>query len=187
MDAAPFWLVASRLESPAAAHADMFNPNLHIHVAHFPSIPRGSGTNYPEPLFRVGTRASTIQVHAQLAPHLIHAHTEAAAYGVLPVARKLGIPLVITLPWDQYGTRALDTQWKKSFLSALNDAARVVFVGERLRAHWLASRGTRTISGWYRMASPFRIEMPILESNEFGHDRTLDQRLQTSTKERGST
>jgi glycosyltransferase involved in cell wall biosynthesis len=115
----------------------MFNPNLHLQVAHFPSIPRSYWNELSAPLFRVGTRASIIRVARQMSPRVIHAHTEAVGYGVLPVARELGIPLVITLHGINPERRLLDTQWKRRRLrDTLHDAARVVLVGEPLRAHF---------------------------------------------------
>src|SRR5271166_4360423 len=50
----------------------MFNPNLHLHVAYFPSIPRSYWNELSGPLFRMGTRASIIRVAQQMAPHVIH-------------------------------------------------------------------------------------------------------------------
>ena len=92
---------------------EMFDPNLNLRVAHFPSIPRSYWNELSGPLFRVGARAWIIRVARQMAPQVIHAHTEAVGYGVLPVARELGIPLVITLHGIDPERRLLDTHWKR--------------------------------------------------------------------------
>ena len=132
----PFgWLHPDWNRPPLRMH--MFDPNLKLHVSHFPSIPRSYWNELYGPLFRAGTRAPIVCAARQLAPQVIHAHTEAVGYGVLPVARELGIPLVITLHGINPERRLLDSQWKRRRLvDALRDASRVVLVGEPLRAYF---------------------------------------------------
>lgn len=121
---------------------EMFDPALNLQVVHFPSIPRNYWSELSGPLFRIGTRGSILRLVRRTPPQLIHAHTEHVGYGVLPIARELGIPLVITLHGINTGRRLLDTESKRRRLrSALHDAARVVLVGEPLRAHFAGLAG----------------------------------------------
>lgn len=115
----------------------MFDPALKLHVAQFPSIPRSYWNEFSGPLFRAGTRTLIVQLARQMTPHIIHAHTEVAGYSVLPIAHELRVPLVITLHGINPERRLLDTEWKRRRMrKALLDAARVVLVGEPLRAYF---------------------------------------------------
>jgi glycosyltransferase involved in cell wall biosynthesis len=129
------WLHPDWVRPPL--RTEMFDPALNLRVVHFPSFPRSYWSELSGPLFRIGTRASIIQVARQMAPHVIHAHTEAVGHGVLPIARELRTPLAITLHGINTLHRLLDTEWKRQRMgNALRGAGRVVLVGEPLRSYF---------------------------------------------------
>jgi len=121
---------------------EKFDPMLNLEVAHYPSLPRGYWSEAHGPLFRVGTRGSIRRIARRLAPQLVHAHTESVGCGVMPVAKLLRLPVVVTLHGINTQRRMLDTDFKRRRLRrGLRDAARVVLVGEPLRAHFRALAG----------------------------------------------
>jgi glycosyltransferase involved in cell wall biosynthesis len=121
---------------------EKFDPTLNLEVAHFPSLPRGYWNEMYGPLFRVGTRSSMRRIARRLSPQLIHAHTESVGCGVMPLAKLLRLPVVTTLHGINMQPRMLDTDFKRRRLRrGLRDTARVVIVGEPLRAHFRAIAG----------------------------------------------
>lgn len=89
---------------------------------------------------------------------LIHAHTEGFAPAALKIARRRGLPLVVTLHGENTNRRYLEApRQAERFRAALADADRIVIVGEPLRAfaERLAGRGDHIVTVWNGVDAPF--------------------------------
>jgi len=121
---------------------ETFDPSLGLQVAHYASIPRGYWNEVFGPLFRWGTRRAILRRARTISAQLIHAHTEMVGYGVAPIARALGVPLIISLHGINTNPRLQNSAWKRARLrGALGGAERVVLVGEPLRAYFATLAG----------------------------------------------
>ena len=119
-----------------------FDAAYNLDVCHYLSLP-GNYCHYlvwelyrerMAPIIEEKVRACSAQV--------IHVHTELAAFAVVPVAKKLGIPVVVTLHGINMAPRQLDTPKKRARLQrTLAGADRVILVGEPLRAYFAPLAG----------------------------------------------
>src|SRR5215471_7267457 len=65
--------------------SETFDRDFNLHVAYHASIPRGYWNEVSGPLFRWGTRRAMFRRARGIAAQLVHAHTEAVAYGADPI------------------------------------------------------------------------------------------------------
>lgn len=73
--------------------------------------------------------------------NIIHAHTEDVGY-VVRLGEELGIPVILTLHGINTSSKILNTEYKRRILrETLNNARRVILVGEPLRSHFYALAG----------------------------------------------
>jgi glycosyltransferase involved in cell wall biosynthesis len=81
-------------------------------------------------------------------PDVMHVHTEGLAPAVVGVAKKAGVPCVVTIHGETTNTRFLfSPRQRRRFLDALGNASAVAIVGETLRslATTLAGRGDHIV------------------------------------------
>lgn len=150
----------------APLQQEQFFAGLNILVKHYPSIPRCYLATSAAPLFRLGVeRAVRLQIERQ-GTQIIHAHTEAVAEAILPIAQKLNLPLVVTLHGINTTSRLLDTAKKKTNLRrTLSRANRVILVGETLRSYFATLAGG---DGNFRFVpNGFIRSEPVVEKNLF--------------------
>ncbi len=124
----------------------LFDTALNVEVAHHLSIPRNYWNELAGPLFRAGTRRAIVRRARAFRPDVLHVHTEGVGHAIRPIAAGLRLPFVVTVHGINPAPRLLDTPWKRRRMhDALNAAARVVLVGEPLRATYaeLAGRDDR--------------------------------------------
>ena len=136
---------------------ELFDPILRIELARFINIPRSRCNELFGPLFRMGASSAVHRIVREQAIQLIHVHTESAGYAMAPLARELGLPLVITIHGFNTEPRLLDTAWKRNRLGeALRRAARVLLVGESLVPQFGSLAGStvnfRVVHNGYRVS-----------------------------------
>ena len=88
---------------------------------------------------------------------VIHAHTESFAPAALQVAKRSGMPLVVTLHGENTNKRYLEAPSQAArFRAALGGAERIVIVGEPLRAfaERLSGRTDHVVTVWNGVESP---------------------------------
>lgn len=119
-----------------------FDPALRIGLVNYLSVPRSLLNELYGPLLRLVARGAIRTIVQDRGIRIIHAHTEAIGHAIAPIAKELGIPLVITVHGINTEARLLNTAWKRRRLrEALRNAARVVLVGESLRTHFKSLAG----------------------------------------------
>lgn len=94
---------------------------------------------------------------------LIHAHTEGLAPAAMKVARRRGIPFVVTLHGENTNRRYIEAPRQAArFRGALAAADRIVIVGEPLRpfAERLAGRGDHIVTVWNGVNAPMERRSP---------------------------
>lgn len=156
----------------APLHPQLFAPDLHVELARFLSVPRSRLNELFGPLFRLGVRPAVRRIVLEHRIRLIHVHTESIGYAMFPIARELGVPLVITLHGINTEPRLLNTMWKMRRLKeALRCAARVVLVGEPLVAHFGSLAGGT--SNFRVVHNGFRLDDERLEVQRQAWGETL--------------
>jgi len=121
---------------------ELFDTALGIQIQQYISLPRNYCHYAIWELFRLRMAPKIESMAREISAQVIHAHTELAAFAAVPVARKLGIPVVVTLHGINMATRQLDTQKKKARLrKVLAGADQVVLVGEPLRDYFVPLAG----------------------------------------------
>lgn len=126
----------------APLKCELFPPELNVSVKYHLSIPRCYLATLAAPLFRLGVERTVRRQIERQGTEIIHAHTEAVAEAVLPIAQKLNLPLVVTLHGINTTSRLLNTAKKRDNLSrTLARANRVILVGEPLRSYFAPLAG----------------------------------------------
>ena len=138
---------------------DFFNPDLNIGIAHYVTMPRSLCNELFGPFFRLAARAAIRQIVRDKRIQLIHVHTETVGYAMAPIAKELGIPIVITIHGINTEPRLLDTEWKRTRLrEALRGAERVILVGESLGIYFTPLAGGdanfRVVHNGFRLPAP---------------------------------
>lgn len=111
-----------------------FPDDLDLRLIRYPSIPRDYLRSVSNRLLSSCVSQALVDYAKKHEVHLIHAHTEALASVAGDVARKLGIPSVVTIHGINTSNRYLGTDAQRLyFRSALNRVDRVILVGEPLR------------------------------------------------------
>lgn len=121
---------------------ERFNTAYHLEECHYVSVPRNFLHYQVWESYRRWISPKIEAMAKKVSAEVIHVHTEAAAFAAVPAARKLGIPVVITLHGINLAPRQLDTQQKRDRLQrTLGSADRIVLVGEPLRAYFAPLAG----------------------------------------------
>lgn len=119
-----------------------FDTAYNLEVCQYLSLPRNYCHYLVWELYRARMAPIIEQKVRACSAQVIHVHTELAAFAVVPVAKKLGIPVVVTLHGINMAPRQLDTPKKRARLqSTLAGADRVILVGEPLRAYFAPLAG----------------------------------------------
>lgn len=119
-----------------------FSPELGIQVCHYLSVPRNYFHFTVGELYRRTIARSVTRMARALSAQVIHAHTEGAAFAAVPIAKQLGLPVVVTLHGINTAPRQLDTIAKRNRLQrTLAGADRVILVGEPLRDYFVPLAG----------------------------------------------
>lgn len=119
-----------------------FDAAYNLDVCHYLSLPRNYCHYLVWELFRERMAPIIEEKVRACSAQVIHVHTELAAIAVVPVAKKLGIPVVVTLHGINMAPRQLDTPKKRARLQrTLAGADRVILVGEPLRAYFAPLAG----------------------------------------------
>lgn len=121
---------------------DLVDPDLHIGLARYLSLPRSLCNELFGPFFRLTARSAIRRIVRERRIQLIHVHTESIGHAMAPIAKELGIPIVITIHGINTEVRLLNTEWKRNRLrEALRGAARVILVGESLGTYFTPLAG----------------------------------------------
>lgn len=99
----------------------------------FPRIPRLRFLRLSCAMYRAAVRRPLIREIEAFEPDVIHVHTEWGAYGVVPVARELRIPIVVTVhAGDRTPQVVRLAQARQLFARTMNSCDRVLIVGRNL-------------------------------------------------------
>lgn len=121
---------------------DSFDPDIPIRVRYHLSIPRNYFQSVSTCLFRASLAAEIRRMARELDADIIHIHTETTGAAVVPIAKELGVPSVVTIHGINTAPRLLNTKKKRERLRrALLNADRVVLVGEPLRQYFAPLAG----------------------------------------------
>lgn len=121
---------------------ERFDSGLGLESIRYFSLPRNFCHYAVWELYRRTIAGQIERMANTVGSQVIHVHTECAAFAAVPVAKKLGIPIVITLHGINLAKRQLDTHKKRARLRhALSGADKVILVGEPLRTHFSALAG----------------------------------------------
>ncbi len=116
---------------------ERFSSLLNLHINHYLSIPRNFFYNLSLSLYRFGTERMIRELVHRHHIQIIHAHTEIPGTGAVRIAKKLSVPVIITLHGISTSKRILNTEKKQNSLKkTLSHADRVVLVGEPLRSYF---------------------------------------------------
>lgn len=121
---------------------EQFDLAANIRVINYFHIPRHILSEFSDSLYKYGTAASIRNLINEHNIDIVHAHTERAGYGAVAMARRCNVPTVVTVHGINTAPRLLDSAAKRERLrNTLNGAARVVLVGEPLRAYFAPLAG----------------------------------------------
>lgn len=121
---------------------ERFDPSLGIRVRHHLSFPRHSFQDAVWELYRNTVAPQMMRMAREISAQVIHVHSDVAAFAAIPVAKELGIPVVLTLHGINTDPRPLATPAKRARLRRiLAGVDRVVLVGDPLRAYFAPLAG----------------------------------------------
>lgn len=121
---------------------DLFDSSLNLQVYQYLSLPRNYCHYEVLELFRWRMSHVIERMAQHISAQVIHVHTELTAIAAVPAAKRLGIPVVVTLHGINMAPRQLDSQKKRDRVQrTLGSADRVILVGEPLRDHFAPLAG----------------------------------------------
>jgi glycosyltransferase involved in cell wall biosynthesis len=145
MPAAFGWSNPHRAHASKSIRIDAHGLGAPVETTRFLSLPGYTLSGWADGLYRLGVRARLDRLIRDRNIQLVHAHTERAGICAVAAARAHRLPSVVTLHGISTAPQLVDSAAKRGRIRAcLNDASRVVLVGEPLRQHYRALAGHDT-------------------------------------------
>lgn len=139
---APLGAIASEWRHNRQSFSRSAFKGINVELIHHLSLPRYFLSQQVELLYRSRVGARVLDLVRRTGAQIVHAHTERTAFAVSAAAKSAGVPVVTTLHGISTAPRLLNTSAKRERLrQTLAGVARVVLVGEPLRAHYAPLAG----------------------------------------------